>query len=700
MSEPSPSSSRWSQLTAIAVGLVTTVSVVYLLLDSEFGRELDALRHRPTLSAELADEPFFPEPDSRATDLAAGVRDVFSVWAAEHERSQPAAPGTDSAAAATSATDEPVMDRARLGERHQVLADLAAGDQWIVSIYFEGTGLKVGEKGKYSERGPFLAPLQGDVVATADVIWRRIPERLRAPAALAKSRIKVDLVVGGERSFPLDGGHRGVALDEGLDGIVLRHPEENDFWFLPSLAMERKISRPKIHGRARAYARHLGGWKRSHTKEADFAAFRTRSWVETRAGGPEMTPLARGNADVPEANPAVLRERIALAADYLVRDTSSVGEINYEYFASEDREGSGYNILRHAGTVYSMMQAYRLTGDPATYEASVRAMEFYRRAMQEDKKHPGEWFVRDVNRVRASGRGILGRRVKLGGAGLGLCMFVELEKAVPGTVDMDQVRGMARHIERMQNPDGSFESFYNWDGKEKNKRKSIFYSGEAILGLLRLHQLTGEEEWLDIAVKGADYLVHERWKSLGVRIYIPPDAWLIQALEEMDRVRPDRARANYAFAIGESIARGKLMDPEKTPPDFLGANLSGPSSMPNAATAGSFGEALAAAARLEARRRPGETRFLTFAMYNASFQLRNQFWGPNSYYLPNPARSLGGFRVKQDYAEVRNDHVQHNLSGLFGLLDLMDESAPDIGLVISPDQAPSAEPGRPGEAAP
>ena len=86
--------------------------------------------------------------------------------------------------------------------------------------------------------------------------------------------------------------------------------------------------------------------------------------------------------------------------------------------------------------------------------------------------------------------------------------------------------------------------------------------------------------------------------------------------------------------------------------------------------------------RLEERRRPGESRFRTFALHNASFQLRNQFWGPNSYYLPNPARALGGFRVKQDFAEVRNDHVQHNLSGLFGLLDLLDPSAPDIGLII------------------
>jgi hypothetical protein len=114
---------------------------------------------------------------------------------------------------------------------------------------------------------------------------------------------------------------------------------------------------------------------------------------------------------------------------------------------------------------------------------------------------------------------------------------------------------------------------------------------------------------------------------------------------------------------------------------MLGAGLSGVSSLPHSATAGSFGEALSAAARLEARRRPGQTRFRTFALYNAEYNLRNQYWGPNEYNLPDRARCHGAFRVKPDNGEIRNDHVQHSMSGLFGLLDLLDDTAPDIGWV-------------------
>jgi hypothetical protein len=679
--------SRHTTITAFCA----IVLAVLFLGWQQFGQEIQAVRDRGEIPV-FEGEPFFPDADPRAEAVVAATRYSLLRWAArdaaDAEAEVPAedeAGVPDDAEPAVEPVEEPPLTTALLHERFPALEGMGADERWIVTLYLREPGRK--------RIRPRVVTLDAGLLDAAALLYDAIPSRLRDAEGIGASTFKIDLVLGEDREIPEGGGLRGVTIDEGLDGIVLRHPKEDDFYFLPSMAIERKVGRHKIHGRARLYAREIGGWSRKHTKDEDvtWAAFRTRGWAEATPGGPTLVAITRGNADVPEISPEVLRERIGMAGAHLTRETNSDGMITYEYQAAEDELGGrDYNILRHAGTTYSMMQAYRVTGDRATYEASVRAMEFYKRAMKEDDKHPGEWFVRSVSKLNPDGSPRVGRRAKLGGIGLGLCMMVELEKAEPGTVDMELVRGMAMHVERMQNPDGSFDSFYNWNGREKSIRKSIYYSGEAILGLLRYHQLTGDEHFLDVAVDGADYLTHDRWKSLGVRIYTPPDAWLIQALEEMDRVRPDEARERYAFEIGEMIARHKLMDPERAPPDLLGADLSGVKSMPNAATAGSFGEALSAAARLEARRRPGETRFLTFAMNNAGFQLRNQFWGPNEYFLPNPARAHGGFRVKPDDAEIRNDYTQHNLSGLFGLLDLLDETAPDIAWIVPEERRPTA----------
>jgi hypothetical protein len=659
----------------VGTGLLAAIALAVGLVWSQFGVQIQAARSRSPHPG-LENEPFFPAPSATADAVAAAVRQSLSERAArlapapapaddvEGGEPPPTNEGDASGDEVASAQPKPIALSTEEGLRatFPALAELGDGAGWFVSVYHPTPG-----KGA---SGPWVTDLRGGAAEAAGRLWDRLPGVLADAKLPEQMTIKVDQLIGGEREFPLDGGYKGVALDEGIDGVVLRHEAyEDPFYYLPSWPIEREVKRSGIHGRARNTARTMARWKKSRTKAADFAAVRTRAWVESKRGGGPLVPTQRGNTDLPPIDAALLRERIAIAGDYLTRETNEAGKITYDYQADTDTLGKGYNILRHAGTAYSMMQAYRIDPDPATLEAVKRAVGYYRRKMKEDDNHPGEWFVLD------------GRRAKLGGVGLGLCMFVELEKAAPGSVDMERVLGMARHIERMQLPSGEFLSFYDWHGKGVTRRKSIYYSGEAILGLVRVYELTGDEHWLDVAEKGADFLVNERWKSLGVRFYVPPDAWLTQALEELDRFRPDDARARYALSLGEVIARNKIMDPEGAPADFVGADVARLHALPNAATAGAFGEALSAAARLEARRFPSETRYRDWAMKNAEFQLRNQFVEANSWYLPNPERAHGGFRLRQDNAEIRNDYVQHNLSGLFGLLDLLDETAPDIGAV-------------------
>ncbi len=646
---------KWSLVLA---GFAVPLFVAWSVVQGEWGNEMKAVSARGEVSELYAHEPFYPPEDATASATLAAAR---AVWEHAVETAVREGATLEEGEAVAIQEEAPAPSEASLREQWPALASLDDQEERILSLYVPVRGRPV---------YPLTARLDQGVVVAVNSLWEQLDERQRAVELKAMSRFKIDQVVGGYRVIPEDGGYGGVALDEGLDGIRLRHSQYPDFHYLPSWSIEHKIDRKGIHGRARRFARDLAGWKKSPTKDAEFHAFRTRSWVEAAHGGGPAIGVARGNTDPGDVTPELLRERIRLAAGYLTRETGPHGEMTYGYEVEDDKEGTGYNLLRHAGTGYSMLQAYRLHPDPDLLAAAERSVDYFREKMKEDKDHPGEWFVLD------------GKSAKLGGVGLGLCMMVEMDKASPGYVDMDIVVGMAKHIERMQLPSGEFLSFYDWRGKGVTNRKSIYYSGEALLGLLRVYELTGDEHWLDVAEKGADFLVEKRWVSMGLRLYVPLDAWLIQALEELDRYRPSEKRAWYAFELSEAIARRKMMDPTLTPPDMVGAGVAGITSLPHAATAGAFGEALSAAARLEARHRPGETRHRDFAMKNAAFQVRNQFTEANSWHVPNPEKALGAFRERPDDSQTRNDHVQHNLSGLFGLLDLLDPSAPDIGEVV------------------
>ena len=674
---------KWS---VVIAGFLVPAAVAWMVFNGEWGHEMRAISARGELSARYAGEPFYPPDDPTAFAALDAARLVWDRYVDDHVAAHPPPEPGAGATDATGPTDStgtqdgtrptdsrgtpdpanatdaaPPPTEASLRERFPFLSSLGDGEVRFLSLNMATEGQPI---------YPKTARLDQGLLVAVNALWEQVDAEDRGADLKERTRFKLDQIVGGYREFPYDGAYSGVALDEGLDGIRLRHDDYDEFHYLPSWSIEHKIDRPGIHGRARKFARQMANWKKSHTKEADFDAFRTRAWVEGKHGGGPPHGVKRGNSDPGEITAALLRERIWLAGQYLTRETGEDGKMTYGYLVEKDEVGSGYNLLRHAGTVYSMMQAYRVEPDEDLLEASKRGIKYYRGKMREDDKNPGEWFVLD------------GKRAKLGGIGLGLCMMAEMEKANPGYVDMDIVLGMAKHIERMQLDSGEFLSFYDWRGEGVTNRKSIFYSGEALLGLLRVYQITGDEHWLDVAEKGADFLVDRRWVSLGIRLYVPLDAWLIQALEELDRERPDPRREWYAFELSEAISRRKLMDPSETPPDMVGGGVSGIKSLPHAATAGAFGEALSAAARLEARRRPGETRHRTFAFNNAGFQLRNQFHDGNNWHVPNPARAMGSFRERPDDSQTRNDHVQHNLSGLFGLLDLVDDTAPDIGWML------------------
>ena len=64
------------------------------------------------------------------------------------------------------------------------------------------------------------------------------------------------------------------------------------------------------------------------------------------------------------------------------------------------------------------------------------------------------------------------------------------------------------------------------------------------------------------------------------------------------------------------------------------------------------------------------------AIQSARFQLNQQYRRENTYFLPRPGKARGGFRGSPVDGEVRIDYVQHNVSGLLIVLDMLREATP------------------------
>lgn len=365
-------------------------------------------------------------------------------------------------------------------------------------------------------------------------------------------------------------------------------------------------------------------------------------------------------ASTPPASEA-LAKAIASAAAYLADQIQPNGRFIYRRHPRRTYNPRKYNLLRHAGSVYALARYERDTGNRAHRPALLRAVRYLHRVIFGPlPEAPGAqplWSVPEVVGRQAD----TPLQAKLGGAGLALIALTEVEGLCPGTTPRATLRALARFICFMQKPDGTFYSKYYAGAGRDDRWVSLYYPGEAMLGLLRLYRLDGETQWLETAQRGMAALAHTREGAADV----PPDHWALLATGELLALWPqtglgleERRRVEqHALQIVDFMSR-----------EFEQAAAAG-------ALAGCFdtkGRVCPTATRLEGlqaiRKALPESAL-------AARQLENTIAAGIAFLLAHQIRSgprAGGFpravtsapAADPRAAEIRIDYVQHALCAL------------------------------------
>lgn len=349
------------------------------------------------------------------------------------------------------------------------------------------------------------------------------------------------------------------------------------------------------------------------------------------------------------------RDRLLQAAraggDYLLRIQRRDGEFNYYYDAAEDRfESRRYNIVRHAGTAVALFDLYAATRDSRYNVSARRAMRFLVTRFRRAPRTQGT-YVLDYD-----------GKAKLGANGLALVALTRQIEILPGNGDRGNAEALARLILALQRKDGSFEMRYTLPGREQTQWESLYYPGEAMLGLIRLYGLNHDARLLNAARRGADYLIGRQRKMTE----LPADAWFMQALEALYYTGRERKYVDHAMALAEAMIADQYA--EDAPEGFVGGF--GPGS-PRATPAASRAEGLVAAYRLA--RRTGDARAAKIAASlraSAMFQLAQQLKADTDG-VRNPRVAAGGFREGLTSMKVRIDYVQHNISSLLSIAEAL-----------------------------
>jgi len=325
------------------------------------------------------------------------------------------------------------------------------------------------------------------------------------------------------------------------------------------------------------------------------------------------------------------------SGDYLVNHIRSTGKWDYEYDPEDDVYLPRYNILRHAGTTYSLALIFKYTREPGYYNGTVKTLNY----LLTNHLRFGEMGGKEVAFMVDNGY------AKLGGAALAILAIVEVEEMDPDAPYERELDALGEFILSMQEDDGSFQCFYLM----KEDEHSDFYPGEALLALARLYDHTQDDRYLLTLMEGLEH--YNGYFGTGYTAYTP---WATEAMAYVYNWTGDTSLLEHSYNMAESCMIGQNTPGSGADPVTIG----GWGSDPKANTASRV-EGVTDAYLMAKRNGDHEkySEYNTTMEYASCFLLSLQFNEEESRIYSSPNKVRGGTPLSHRDDNIRIDYVQH-----------------------------------------
>jgi len=307
------------------------------------------------------------------------------------------------------------------------------------------------------------------------------------------------------------------------------------------------------------------------------------------------------------------------------------GSFKYRYDSQEARPLKGYNVLRHAGAVWAMLDVYHNVSDKKILDCCRQATHYLLDTYLR--------FYRSYNNACICEN----NTIKLGGNALSTLALISLFETTQDPFLLTIAERLAQFMvdQRMEN-NGLVHKRYFKSGKI-SKFHSMYYTGEALFALVALYRLTQQKYWYDAVRKIENELAP---KNYGVK---EQSHWMLYFLELLSNYEVSSLYYHHA----EKIVLHILDNPEY---------LSWERSTPIACRS----EGLLAFLRLKRPDTIDDKTLCERCIKQIKYNLNKQL----AFRLPDGSFVRGGHDRRKN--EVRIDYIQHNISSFlhFSRLDL------------------------------
>lgn len=320
---------------------------------------------------------------------------------------------------------------------------------------------------------------------------------------------------------------------------------------------------------------------------------------------------------------------------YLADICGKDGKFVYGYYPIDNEELEGYNIIRHAGTVWNLVLQYEMTGNQELLDPIERALAYLEKQMH----------YKDSKTAFLNDRGTL----NVGGNGISLLAYVSYAEITGSDKYNSLIEALANGIIYLQKDDGSYIHTLNKSDYSVYKEYiTVFYDGEATYGILRAYGLLGKEEYLKTAEKAADYFIANKYEELHSH-------WIAYSFNEITKYLPKEEYFNFGLlnVHGYTDRVNRTVTAAHTTCETMGATFE------------LYVRLMESGIQCDMLEKFDEE--LLFEAYN-----RRVYYGMHYFiqpeqamYFSNPQLILNSFAVREDNFRIRIDDIQHFMGGYY-----------------------------------
>ncbi len=369
--------------------------------------------------------------------------------------------------------------------------------------------------------------------------------------------------------------------------------------------------------------------------------FQTKGWFLDEQNCPiplVSKGLAYGRRRIPVVDQEFVYSLLLNSTSYLQSQVRPNGSFQYGIYPRFDKEIPGYNYMRHASTIWSLICQYRITQREDVVSSIDRTINFMieKAIVHEDADTA---YLADPEKSE----------IKLGGNGVAILTLTEYMDVFGS----DQYRrlavqlgnGILRHFNMHS---GSFYHVLSMDFTPKEAYRTVYYDGECTYALCRLYRLTRDSKWLHAAVAAVN-----RFIAMDYTQY--RDHWVAYAMNEITKYIP--SEEYYTFALQNAQNNLTFLYKRGTTyHTFLELLM---------VTFETYDRIIESGIALPFLQEFDLPYFLKTIYTRANRMLNGYFFPEYAMYMKVPSKVLDTFMVRHDGYRIRIDDVQHNIGGYF-----------------------------------